>query len=407
MAKNLIVVGVLLLAFLFSGGGILVVGIGIVAGMAGSVNAFWDDDAQDEDTGPLPPGTVCDPGGESIAEYVPGYGYYVVTPEQMGHAATIVHVGEGKDVPEKGLVIAIMTALQESKLDNLDYGDRDSLGLFQQRPSMGWGSEAQVTDPAYAAGAFFGGPEPPTPPGLLDTAGWEQMAHGDAAQAVQLSGFPRAYDKWQSISGKIVGRAKDIECDGVGVGGDVGKVIQAARSQLGVQYCWGGGDANGPTYTPDCPRGVSEGFDCSGLTLYAYAQVGITLGHYTGLQWNAGKRVRTYEQLRPGDLMFYRHQGTDYIHHVSMYLGDDQMIHAPRTGSPVEIVSDVSESFYMDTFIGGSRLIEDGDDTAQASVRPGAATPGPTGDGAPVLADPAPWAAPRGARAVARARRPA
>jgi murein DD-endopeptidase MepM/ murein hydrolase activator NlpD len=95
--------------------------------------------------------------------------------------------------------------MQESSLRNLDYGDRDSLGLFQQRPSTGWGTPAQVTDPVYAAQAFYGGPIGPNngePPGLLDIDGWQDMALTDAAQAVQRSAYPQAYARWEASSGR-------------------------------------------------------------------------------------------------------------------------------------------------------------------------------------------------------------
>src|SRR6185312_11817716 len=74
---------------------------------------------------------------------------------QVANAAIIVAVGQEMKVPARGLVIALATAMQESTLRNLNYGDRDSVGLFQQRPSQGWGTVAQLTDPRYAAGKFY------------------------------------------------------------------------------------------------------------------------------------------------------------------------------------------------------------------------------------------------------------
>ena len=126
-------------------------------------------------------------------------------PEQTRNAAIIVAVGQAAEVPAYGLQIALATAMQESSLRNLDYGDRDSLGLFQQRPSTGWGTPAQVTDPVYAAQAFYGGPSGPNngePPGLLDIDGWQYMALTDAAQAVQRSAYPQAYARWEAPSGR-------------------------------------------------------------------------------------------------------------------------------------------------------------------------------------------------------------
>ena len=117
--------------------------------------------------------------------------------EQLANAATIIEVGRSRNVPPNGWVVALTAALQESSLRNLPYGDRDSAGLFQMRPSMGWGTLAQVTDPTYATTAFYGGPDvPPENPGLLDVDGWQQMNPADAAQAVERSGYPDAYDRW-------------------------------------------------------------------------------------------------------------------------------------------------------------------------------------------------------------------
>ncbi|MCX4763818.1 NlpC/P60 family protein [Streptomyces sp. NBC_01275] len=373
MDKKTLIAILAVCAFLFSGCGLVaVVGGGAVAGVGSILSGVVGGDDGGDGSG-APSGTVCDPGGEELQTNVPGVGSYRVTEEQMGNAAIIVHVGEATKVPDDGLVIAIMTALQESQLRNIDYGDRDSIGLFQQRPAAGWGSHDEIMDPNYSAKAFFGGPNHPSPPnprGLLGVPNWQQMDKGAAAQAVQVSAFPDAYSKWEGVAGQIVGRAKNIECSDVGLSGDVGKVIQAAKNQLGIDYCWAGGDAKGPTYTSYCPQGVSTGFDCSGLTLYAYAQVGITLGHYTGDQWNVGSRVESYSALQPGDLMFWSSDGSvGGIHHVSMYLGNDEMIHAPRTGKTVEIVKHVSaNTYWMNQWIGGSRILKSSGDSGSADT---------------------------------------
>lgn len=356
---------VLAVAFLFSGGGLLLAGTGAVVAMAsgisGGVGGFGGEEG---DNGGVPPGTVCDPGGATLKEQVPGYGWHTVTEQQMANAAVIVRVGQQTKVSDDGLIIAIMTALQESKLENLRGGDRDSVGLFQQRPSAGWGTIDEIMDPNYSAKAFFGGPNhpaPPNPPGLLHYK-WETMGKGQAAQEVQRSAFPDAYDQWESLAGKIVGRAKDIKCENVGLEGDVGKVIAATTRWLGTPYCWAGGDEKGPTNEERCPRPMPPGFDCSGLMHHAYAQVGISLYPYTGNQWEAGTRVSNYADLKPGDLMFWSDTGTvGGIHHVGMYLGNDQMIHAPRTGKDVEIVPAVSKnSYWMNQWIGGSRILKEG-----------------------------------------------
>ncbi|GAB3677352.1 C40 family peptidase [Actinocorallia lasiicapitis] len=100
--------------------------------------------------------------------------------------------------------------------------------------------------------------------------------------------------------------------------GKAAEALKAALTQLGDPYVWG---ADGP-----------NSYDCSGLTMWAYAQVGINLPHFTGSQWNAGTHV-TREQLQPGDLVFFYGD----LHHVGMYIGDGMMVHAPQTGDVVKI----------------------------------------------------------------------
>ncbi|MGE2714833.1 NlpC/P60 family peptidoglycan endopeptidase RipA [Mycolicibacterium litorale] len=109
-------------------------------------------------------------------------------------------------------------------------------------------------------------------------------------------------------------------------------VIRRAMSQMGVPYSWGGGNAAGPSRGID--RGANTvGFDCSGLMLYAFAGVGIKLDHYSGSQYNAGRKVPN-SQMRRGDMLFW---GPNASQHVALYLGDGQMLEAPYTGSVVKI----------------------------------------------------------------------
>jgi LysM repeat protein len=113
------------------------------------------------------------------------------------NAQVIVNVGRQLGVPDYGIVIALATAMQESSLRNIDYGDRDSVGLFQQRPSFGWGSVEQILDPSFAARAFYTGTADGNR-GLLDIGGWQSMTLTQAAQAVQISAHPTAYAKWEA-----------------------------------------------------------------------------------------------------------------------------------------------------------------------------------------------------------------
>ena len=124
--------------------------------------------------------------------------------EQAANAATIAGVGLREGVGERGITIALATALQESKLRNLDYGDRDSLGLFQQRPSQGWGSPTQVRDPVYASERFYRA--------LRQVPSYAVMPVAEAAQAVQRSAAGSAYQQHEAraalLAAALSGRAR-------------------------------------------------------------------------------------------------------------------------------------------------------------------------------------------------------
>ena len=130
--------------------------------------------------------------------------------------------------------------------------------------------------------------------------------------------------------------------------------VRAALRWVGLPYSWGGGDAFGPTLGFCGPSGcqglTTVGFDCSGLTLYAWAQAGVLLPHYTGSQFDVGKRITRAEDLRPGDLLFFH----DDLGHMGMYIGNGQMIHAPQTGDVVRIVK-LAGSRYEASFRGAVR----------------------------------------------------
>ncbi|WP_416530374.1 C40 family peptidase [Streptomyces coelicoflavus] len=284
--------------------------------------------------------------------------------EQVSNAQTIVAAGLSLDVPKKGQIVALATAMQESRLRNLNYGDRDSLGLFQQRPSQGWGSAEQIRDPTYASEQFY--------KHLLKVNGWQQMTVTQAAQAVQRSGLPDAYAQWEDLAtalqsalvktfpgGDAEGADADEDkepststgCtpgqDGSGFGripeGSVPKgytipkdadpkarkAIAWAMQQLGTLYQWGGSctNAHGPDPMARC--------DCSSLMQQAYAHAGIHLTRTTYTQVGEGKAVSP-AHLKPGDLIFSR--GTAARpEHVGMYMGEGLVIEAPRTTKPVRI----------------------------------------------------------------------
>ncbi|PWR16234.1 hypothetical protein DKT69_06705, partial [Micromonospora sicca] len=120
--------------------------------------------------------------------------------EQTANAEAIIAATKKAGLPERAAVISIATSLQESKLENLghlgDRNDHDSLGLFQQRPSSGWGTPEQITDPEYATLAFE--------KGLKQVDGWQDMPLTEAAQTVQVSAYPDAYAQWEQQAAHIV-----------------------------------------------------------------------------------------------------------------------------------------------------------------------------------------------------------
>ncbi len=114
---------------------------------------------------------------------------FQLSPDQAQNAAVIAAVALKKGLPDHAVTVALATSLQESKLRDVSYGDLDSVGLFQQRPSQGWGTRAQLLDPVYAATAFYNR--------LAQVSGWSTLTVTEAAQSVQLSAAPSAYAKWE------------------------------------------------------------------------------------------------------------------------------------------------------------------------------------------------------------------
>jgi cell wall-associated NlpC family hydrolase len=257
------------------------------------------------------------------------------TREQIANSAAIVAVGKRMQVPEHGLVTALSAALQESGLRNLDRGDRDSLGLFQQRPSQGWGTPAQIMNPSYAATAFY--------QRLLETQGWQELSVNDAAQSVQQSATPNAYGRHEPGARALTAAVSGAACAPASPPGRAAaRAIAFAQAQIGRPYLWGG----------DGPEFGEAGFDCSGLITAAYASAGIKLPRTAHTQYHATTRAIEAE-LRPGDLVFYGNPDTK-IHHVGLYIGGGQMIDAPTYGKAVGIRN---IRYAGDDFAGGGRVI--------------------------------------------------
>jgi hypothetical protein len=274
----------------------------------------------------LVPG-VCDAGLRSVSQSSGAAGTRAanLSDEQRQNATTIISVARQMGAPPRAWLIALATAMQESTLRNIHYGDRDSLGLFQQRPSQGWGTPAQVTDPVYSTTTFLDR--------LLKVPNWERLPVTVAAQTVQRSAFPDAYAKWEGLAVDLVQRLANV-ADPAGCGpnaatlpeGVARAAIQFALGELGKPYVWG---ATGP-----------HTYDCSGLILRAFQAAGIDLPRVSRQQFYAGGHVPV-KQAQAGDLLFYATDPSDpaTIHHVTLYMGDGQMVEAPYSGEPVRVRS--------------------------------------------------------------------
>lgn len=252
----------------------------------------------------------------------------VLDDDQLANAQTVIETGVALDVPAEGLVVAIATAMQESTLRNLDYGDRDSLGLFQQRNA--WGSAGERTDPATSAELFYTGGRAGQP-GLLDINGWEGMEVTTAAQAVQRSAFPYAYARWESLAVSLVRSVvgnDPLSCDRNAVGAGlpdttIGEFLQIALEQQGDPYVWG---AVGP-----------DSFDCSGLIVYAWQNAGHPLKIRTAAQMMDNSTMIEPGQEQPGDLLFGALGERGSAGHVMIVVEPGTAVQAPETGRNVEI----------------------------------------------------------------------
>ncbi|PXY19939.1 NlpC/P60 family protein [Prauserella sp. PE36] len=243
--------------------------------------------------------------------------------EQRGIVSLIISIGKERKLSPRAWQIAIQAGMTESRLRNLNYGDRDSLGIFQMRPSMGWGTVEQVTNPPYQVNKFYDV--------LEEVDGWEEMRPGDVAQAVERSAFPDRYHNWEPMAVHLVENMGQVE-NASGCGESAGPVlppnqvagqaIQFALGEQGKPYVWG---ATGP-----------NSYDCSGLMLRAYEAAGITLPRVSRDQYKAGAMLPV-EQAQPGDLLFWAYDPSNpsTIHHVAMYLGDGKMVEAQQSGVPV------------------------------------------------------------------------
>ena len=267
---------------------------------------------------------------------------------QASNAETIVAAADALGAGGKGAQIALMTAYTESGLNNLgpESGNDGSLGLFQQRASQGWGTPAQEQDPTDATGMFIGH--------LLAVPGWQSIPPWVAAQDVQNSAFSGGsnYEANWTLAGTfltaITGLSNAQNC-----GGENGAVPAGPASQYGLPTGYTIPSNATPAETLAVTYAISKlgdacvwgaagptAFDCSGLTMMAWAQAGVTLDHYTGDQINEGTPVAGYATISPGDLVLI--PGSDGTlanpGHVGIYIGYGLVLSAvdPQQGVIVQ-----------------------------------------------------------------------
>lgn len=295
----------------------------------------------------------------------------------MPTAAAIVATARSEGFSDQAAIIAITAAMGESSLGtNKDAmtganGDGDQ-GLYQQRvryrDGAWYGTPEQVQDPVWATQTFLNGTDNQYGHmiGLRDIKGWEGLAPAEAIHRVQRNDpdtnhvYSRNYEKaklvFQAVSGVDpatipgVGGVSGLgsancppEGEAVTATGDIGAVLQYAQEPLGMDYVFGGGDGNGPgTSNIRAEDRGQTGFDCSGLTAYAFQQgAGINLPRMASQQWAAYSANAVKEsEMQPGDMIFYAYgrKGGD-VDHVAIYLGDGKMVEASNSAQVVRITT--------------------------------------------------------------------
>ncbi|THV41149.1 hypothetical protein [Glycomyces buryatensis] len=240
--------------------------LALLAGVA----ACADDPIDDLFT-PAPTGCFIGEGAEQVH----------LTAEQTYHAATIAAVGQRDGMDERAVAVAVATAMQESELVNVDYGDHDSLGLFQQRPSSGWGTEEEILDPVYASFKFY--------EKLRRIDGWQEMEIGDAAQAVQVSAYPDAYAQWESdalaIAAVFAGGAEaGMTC--IASNGEDSVDAQALAEAHAHQW---GTDATVEDLTIAIETDGDSGWNRAAWAVAKSYEFGIASVEFGGMRWEPGE----------------------------------------------------------------------------------------------------------------------
>lgn len=210
--------------------------------------------------------------------------------EQAANAATIAAIGMKMGMPDHAVSIALATALQESGLRNVSAGDRDSAGLFQQRPSQGWGTRAQILDPVYASTAFY--------QRLRTVPEWDQLSVTDAAQVVQRSAAPNAYAQWEprarALAAALTGEEPGaMTCQDLPTNAPSADLVSTATIELGTAILSGAHPAN-------------QGWAISSWLVAHASQLGVDQVSFDGRTWTMDSG--TWSQTGPADGVLSLHR---------------------------------------------------------------------------------------------------
>ncbi|MFK4184354.1 hypothetical protein ACI2L4_10095 [Streptomyces sparsogenes] len=240
--------------------------------------------------------------------------------EQLRNASTITNVARTRNLAPRAAVIAVATAMQESSLNNLEGGDRDSAGLFQQRPSQGWGTLDQVTDPVHASRKFYDA--------LVKISEWQTKPLSKVAQAVQRSAFPSAYARWEQSAGAVVAKTWGTHA------------VTSIFSGCDDAPSGPSGEDTNAKFRTKNPRSVAQAIAgarhlegdrgwyrrCDNFVAQAYGH-GSSGSATANVHWNrlvdAGLAHPGDNAPPPGALLFYDTGET--AGHVALYLGNDQV----------------------------------------------------------------------------------
>lgn len=282
----------------------------------------------------------------------------------LGSVAAYLTANSPKDLLERqqlldaisGSELNILDRMQQARTEkaNADSLARAALNTARAKQAAATDAKHAADVAIVAAQAAANSEAAQTTQLQTDQTALQQQLSSAQATVAGLQGARQQYLNWlaekQAADAAAAARAAHGGSGGgvvrVSATGSIADVLHRALNQLGVMYVWGGGNAYGPTQgihdggTADAYGDYNKvGFDCSGLMVYSFAAAGVSLPHYAAYQYTSGPRV-PLSAIQPGDMLFYSSDGSIAgIHHVTMYVGDGQMIEAYASGWPIRVTS--------------------------------------------------------------------